>query len=452
MRGWLRAGGSGGSRAPAPRPRTTLLAALWLLGSAAALVGFGAAASAAPGSGDGGAPFPIRSASLTQDGQQLRWQVALGHDFSGAAFARGRRTLCLLIERRSSGTVTGRLCVVPSRGAHSGMRLTFAAVTGAGPGRAVAVSASISRGARDALTAVFEPTSFDPGYRSLYWQVQSTLSPAACSPPTTGPPTTGPPTTTTGPTTTTTGPPTTTGAPTTTSCTVTFPAGPTLTRLHTPKLVGCVPAGSSLVFSGSSRRHEIALTFDDGPWGTPPSMAFVNLLARYHVPATFFEIGSQISQYDPKGAIERAMLADGDMIGDHTWTHPVMTGLSPAHQTYQLESTADAIRHATGFTPCLWRPPYGAYNRPLLSLARGLGMLTIYWSVDTRDWSLPGVGAIEQAALSGAANGGIILMHFGGGSRYETYDALPTIITTLRARGYQFVNVAQLLGLRMIYR
>ena len=64
----------------------------------------------------------------------------------------------------------------------------------------------------------------------------------------------------------------------------------------------------------------VALTFDDGPWYDTPQ--FLDILEHYHVPATFFEIGEQISTYGEGGAIERRMLADGDMIGDHTWSHP----------------------------------------------------------------------------------------------------------------------------------
>jgi len=389
-----------------------LLCPVLALISAAAAAAAGPVGAAAAAGPVGAAAFSIRSASLTQDGQQLRWKVVLDHDFSGAAFAGGQRTLCLLVESGHAHSVKGQLCVAAPRGPHKTMRLTFASVTRAGAGRAAAVPATITRGARDELTAVFVPTAVDPSYRSLHWQVQSTYQATA----------------------------------------VAFPAHPALSRLHTPKLVGCVAGGPSIVYSGPTSRHEIALTFDDGPWGTPPSMQFVNLLARYHAPATFFEIGSQISEYDPTGSIERAMLADGDMIGDHTWTHPDMTTLSPPEQTSQLQMTAGAIRHATGFTPCLWRPPYGALDGPLVSLARQLNLTTIDWNIDPRDWALPGVGSIEQTVLSNAVNGGIVEMHFGGGPRYETYDALPTIITTLRRRGYQFVNLAQMLGLRMIYR
>jgi peptidoglycan-N-acetylglucosamine deacetylase len=232
-----------------------------------------------------------------------------------------------------------------------------------------------------------------------------------------------------------------------------FPAAPTLLKLHTPVLVGCEPAGPSLVYHGPSQTREIALTFDDGPWHQPSPAAFLGVLEREHVPATFFEIGRQISQYDPAGIYERRMLADGDMIGDHTWSHPNMAALSAAGQRQQLEDTAAAIRQATGgFSPCLWRPPYGAISPSLVSLARSLGFLTVMWNIDPRDWVPPGVTAIYDSVISGARDGAIVLHHFGGGPRFETVAALPREIESLRRRGYQFVTVAQMLGLRLIYK
>lgn len=225
-----------------------------------------------------------------------------------------------------------------------------------------------------------------------------------------------------------------------------------LPRHHAPKLVGCRPGRRSEIFQGSARRHEIALTFDDGPWPTPPAGEFVRLLARLHVAATFFEIGEQVPRFDASGSIERKMLADGDMIGNHTWNHPVMTGLRRAAQRSELERTQRAIRRRTGFTPCLWRPPYGAVNRGLVSTARSMGLETVMWDVDPADWSLPGTQAISARVISAAHNGAIVIQHFGGGPRYETLAALPKEIHALRARGYRFVTVAQLLGLKLIYR
>jgi peptidoglycan/xylan/chitin deacetylase (PgdA/CDA1 family) len=367
----------------------------------------------------GDQPLGIRSAGLVQDGLDLRFTLTMMHSFSPTALMHGGNTLCLLIGRPARRQV----CVVPPNGRHRPPRLTLS-VKG---GRARVIHANVRRPSTSSLQATFKPAAIALRYHSVRWQVQSALAPTRCAG-------TG-------------------GATTTPNCPpARYPAHPALVKLHTPKLVGCVPRGPSLVFHGPSRRHDIALSFDDGPWPDPPSIDFVRLLARYHVPATFFEIGDQISEYDRTGKVERLMLKDGDMIGDHTWTHPDMLGLSVAQQTSQLQRTNHAIRRATGFTPCLWRPPYGDTNGPLESLARRLGMLTIYWDIDPRDWSLPGVAAIERTVIDNAHNGGITEMHFGGGPRYETYQALPDIIRTLRRRGYHFVNIAQMLGLRLIYR
>ncbi len=147
------------------------------------------------------------------------------------------------------------------------------------------------------------------------------------------------------------------------------------------------------------------------------------------------------------------MLADGDMIGDHTWSHPDMPKLRVRQQRAQLLGAAAAIKKATGgFTPCLWRPPYGDVKPSLVSLARSLGFLTIMWDVDPRDWALPGVNAIYSNVVSHAHDGAIVIQHFGGGPRYQTLAALPREIDALRAKGYKFVTVTQLLGLQLLYR
>jgi peptidoglycan/xylan/chitin deacetylase (PgdA/CDA1 family) len=81
-----------------------------------------------------------------------------------------------------------------------------------------------------------------------------------------------------------------------------------------------------------------------------------------------------------------------------------------------------------------------------------MGLITVNWDVDTVDWSTPGTATIYQRAIDGARNGSIILQHFGGGPRYQTLAALPQEISTLRARGYKFVTVTDMLGLRLVYK
>jgi peptidoglycan/xylan/chitin deacetylase (PgdA/CDA1 family) len=146
------------------------------------------------------------------------------------------------------------------------------------------------------------------------------------------------------------------------------------------------------------------------------------------------------------------MLADGDMIGDHTWSHPDVAG-GGAFARGQIEAAAGAIRTATrDFTPCLFRAPYGAVSPALESEARSLGFTTIQWDIDPRDWATPGVGAIVSNVLHNAHPGAIIIQHDGGGNRSQTLAALPQEITALRSRGYTFVTVTQMLGQRVIYK
>lgn len=368
-------------------------------------------------------PLGVEAASLSQDGQDLVWRFELAAPFAPGALRRDGRSLCLLIERASTGSVTSELCLSgPRRGEHTPQLLD---VPVARPGPAVSVEATITRSSDRELTAQFLPSAVGLAYHSLRWQVISTLTAPGCTP----------------------------AAPGSATCEALTPAKPSLLKLHTPRLVGCVATGPDWVFRGPSKVREIALTFDDGPWDDPPSLDFVQLLARLHAPATFFEIGDQIATYDPHGTIEREMLADGDMIGDHTWSHPDLVGLSASEQRDQLSSAAAAIRNATGgFEPCLFRAPYGAVDPALLQLARTMGFSTIQWDIDPRDWALPGESEIIGNVLTNAQNGGIVEEHFGGGPRYETLDALPAEIAGLRRDGYQLVTLTQMLGYKLVYR
>jgi peptidoglycan-N-acetylglucosamine deacetylase len=368
-------------------------------------------------------PLAVASASLTQSAQQLVFKLRTTTPFSTVALRRQGRSLCLLIEAVKRG-VTGRLCVIAPVKGRPHPRLVYQP-SGGQPQPARVVAATVRRAGADGLTATFLPSVFGNAYRPIRWQVQNTLSRAHCTP---------------------------VGAGSNPSrvCQTLYPARGRLATLHVPQLVGCVPSGPAFVNSGPTTGREIALTFDDGPWYDTPQ--FLDILERYHVPATFFEIGEQISTYGEGGAIERRMLADGDMIGDHTWSHPDVSGAG-AFARGQILSAASAIRAATnGFMPCLFRAPYGAVSGALISEARSLGFTTIQWDVDTVDWSRPGTATIERRAIGGAHPGAIILQHDGGGDRSETLAALPDEITTLLREGYHFVTITQMLGQKLIYK
>jgi peptidoglycan-N-acetylglucosamine deacetylase len=189
-----------------------------------------------------------------------------------------------------------------------------------------------------------------------------------------------------------------------------------------------------------AQHRELALTFDDGPGPYTPRLLAV--LKREHTPATFFEIG-EMDQWFHDSTSEIVRM--GDVIGDHTETHPPMSELSAANQESQLIQETSAIGQYGAPFPRLFRPPYGEYNSTTLSLLRKYKMLMVLWTVDTNDYALPGVAAIVHTAVSGAKPGAIILMHDAGGNREETIDALPAVIHDLRARGYKLVTVPQLL-------
>jgi peptidoglycan/xylan/chitin deacetylase (PgdA/CDA1 family) len=204
--------------------------------------------------------------------------------------------------------------------------------------------------------------------------------------------------------------------------------------------VDTVLAYTPFVKEGGDRGHDIALTFDDGPGPYTPGV--LDVLERFHVHATFFEIGKMLEYFS---ASTRRELADGDVIGDHTETHPEMALLSAHEQHEELFEQIARIELLGGPRPLLFRPPYGSYDATTMRELRALHLLMVLWSVDTDDYLQPGVSAIVQRALAGAHPGAIILMHDAGGTRTQTIAALPTIIQTLRARGYRLVTVPQLL-------
>jgi peptidoglycan/xylan/chitin deacetylase (PgdA/CDA1 family) len=226
------------------------------------------------------------------------------------------------------------------------------------------------------------------------------------------------------------------------ACEASLPtSGTRLFRLRPVRPVGCSGGSAGLDTNGPRERNVVALTFDDGPSEYTP--AFLQVLREKHIPATFFEIGQEMSRYP---ATMRRILREGDEIGNHTMHHTEFPGYSAIAPATTL---AESITH---FRPCLFRPPGGAVNSAVIGAAAEDGLRTITWDVDPADWSTPGTGAIYSRVVDAAQPGSIILMHDGGGPRDETLAALPQIIDTLRARGYGFATVTGLLGQRMIYR
>jgi peptidoglycan-N-acetylglucosamine deacetylase len=194
------------------------------------------------------------------------------------------------------------------------------------------------------------------------------------------------------------------------------------------------------VREGGERARDIALTFDDGPGPYTPGV--LDVLERFHVHATFFAIGEMERYF---GASTIRELRDGDVVGDHTETHPEMARLSAEEQYDELLDQIARIELLGGQRPTLFRPPYGSFDATTMSELRSLHLLMVLWSVDTGDYLRPGAARIVRRVLAGAHPGAIVLLHDGGGDRSETIAALPSIINRLRARGFDLVTVPQLL-------
>ncbi|WP_338465685.1 glycosyltransferase [Novosphingobium sp. ZN18A2] len=205
-----------------------------------------------------------------------------------------------------------------------------------------------------------------------------------------------------------------------------------------------------------ARPHLVALTFDDGPdpeW-TPK---ILSILERYHVPATFFVVGE--NGVANRSLLQR-MVADGDEIGNHSYTHPNMARESRTGVGLELNATQRLIEAYTGRSTRLFRAPYFGDAEPTTAdelvpaeYAQDHGYTVVGLHADSEDWTRPGVQTIVDNTMAGVTgatadrSGNIVLMHDGGGNRSETVAALPIVIRRLEAQGYRFVPVSTLAGL-----
>ena len=213
---------------------------------------------------------------------------------------------------------------------------------------------------------------------------------------------------------------------------------------------GSTPVGCThhLVYAshGSPEGRAVALSFDDTP--SPYTEGIFRTLLHYHVHATFFVIGDRI---DGKAGLLREMVDDGMELGNHSYTHPRGLATEGVGASLELRAANAAIQRASGFRPCLFRPPYGALTPDLIQRAKEADLTTAKWIVDPADWTHPGVEAIRERVLAGAKPGAIVVMHDNIETRGQTVKALPGILEGLLARGYRMVTISQLLGDKVVW-
>ncbi|MDQ6660097.1 MAG: polysaccharide deacetylase family protein, partial [Chloroflexota bacterium] len=205
--------------------------------------------------------------------------------------------------------------------------------------------------------------------------------------------------------------------------------------------IDALQARNHFLYHGNIELPEIALTFDDGPNPsyTPQVLA---VLKRYGIKATFFDVGYLVQDYPD---LVRQEYAAGNMIENHSWSHPHLNLMSSEGILAQLNNTSAIIQQTIGVRPTFFRPPYGDFSASVLDQASTLGLTTVLWNDEAHDWELPGVEVIAARILHLAGNGVIVLLHDAGGNRSQTVAALPIIIETLQKQGYRFVTLQQLL-------
>jgi peptidoglycan/xylan/chitin deacetylase (PgdA/CDA1 family) len=213
------------------------------------------------------------------------------------------------------------------------------------------------------------------------------------------------------------------------------------------------------VVSGPADARIVALTYDDGP-NPPYTDRILDVLDKEHVHATFFLVGRAVSAYPGVAARE---VRDGDAIGNHTWAHDHMIVLDRTHLYDTLARTDAAIYKATGLHPTIMRPPFGMRDWLVLDEVHRLGYTPVMWSVPlAKDWEYPPARVIAGRILPNVHDGSIIVLHDGNRGilcgrdkvaphtcdRSSDIEATRIIVDSLKAQGYRFVTIPELLALR----
>ena len=184
----------------------------------------------------------------------------------------------------------------------------------------------------------------------------------------------------------------------------------------------------------------VALTFDDGPHKTHTKV-ILDTLDKYDVKATFFVVGTNAERFPD---IVQYAADMGHEIGNHTYTHPNMKGISHSELQAELSKNEDLLFSICGVRTKLFRPPCGEMSDAVSSITEESGYKLVLWDVDTRDWEHRSKDAIVNSIKKNVKNGSVILMHDFIGGETHTPEALSEIIETLQKDGYEFVTVSEL--------
>lgn len=189
----------------------------------------------------------------------------------------------------------------------------------------------------------------------------------------------------------------------------------------------------------------VALTFDacETKKKARYDAKIIRILKQTGTPATLF-LGGKWMESHPD---ETRSLAKEPMfeLGNHSYIHPHLTQVSDTRIHAEIKKTQDIMFKLTGKQAALFRCPYGEYNKKVLQIAAKLGLRVIQWDVESGDPDRNFTSKkIISAVLSRVRYGSIVVMHMNGRG-WHTAEALPVIIQKLRAKGYRFVTVSEML-------
>jgi len=191
-----------------------------------------------------------------------------------------------------------------------------------------------------------------------------------------------------------------------------------------------------------TKKKVVALTFDDGPDATY-TPKILEVLHQHQVQATFFVLGSQVDKY-PK--VMQWITKAGHEIGNHGYDHHDLNKLTEQEVYDDIKRGELSILRTTGILAQNYRPPGGVMTHDVMNAVQACGYDLIHWSIDPRDWSMARTASIiAKSVKSNVKAGDIILFHDGGLNQKQTVAALRDLIKDLRAQGYRFVTVSQLL-------
>jgi peptidoglycan-N-acetylglucosamine deacetylase len=196
----------------------------------------------------------------------------------------------------------------------------------------------------------------------------------------------------------------------------------------------------------ASGTKQLALTYDDGP-NDPHTLRLLEVLATHNVHATFFMIGDFVRQ---RPNIAREVVNAGHVVGNHTFTHPLLTFKSAAEIRKELTDCHSALQDAIGGHSNLFRPPFGGRRPAVLRIARDLGLTPVMWNVTGYDWTAPPAAEIERKVSRQIRGGDVILLHDGGhrqmsADRSETVLATDNLIARYKSQGKEFVTISDML-------